>query len=570
METHEMMGYRLRGLLTAAFALMIAGSIVTASEARAREVLTIGINQYPANLNPSIGSMLVASYVMGMAHRQITIDGPDWKPQCQTCTGLPTIENGLAETFESTNRDGAPSLGVRKTYTLRDDLFWGDGTPVTTDDVVFAWEVGKHPDSGVATQISYQDVIDIEVADTKTFTIVDREIDFKYPSMGDFQILPAHLERPVFEADPKEYRNRTLYQTEPTNPGLYNGPYVITDLEVGATLTLERNPHWTGTRPAFDRVVVRAVENTSALEASLLSGQVDMIAGEAGLSIDQAIAFEQRHADDYRIVFKPGLIYEHMDVMLDNPLLADVRVRKALLYAVDRQAISERLFAGKQPVAATFVNPLDWVHTTDGVETYPHDPERAAALLEEAGWVLGPDGVRENEEGARLSISLMTTAGNRSRELVQQVLADFWKRVGIETRIRNEPARVYFGETVSKRRFEGLAMFAWLSAPENVPRTTLHSEAIPSPANNWSGQNYTGYQNPRMDALIEAIERELDPEKRAPMWAELQRIYAEDIPVLPLYFRSNSFIFPHWLKNIAPTGHKYATTNWIEHWKTNE
>ena len=538
--------------------------------AQTREVLTIGINQYPANLNPSIGSMLVASYVMGAAHRQITIDGPDWKPQCQTCTGLPTLENGLAETFPSTNRDGDPATGVRNTYTFKNDLFWGDGTPVTTDDVVFAWEVGKHPDSGVSTQTSYQDVLDIIVTDAKTFTIVDREIDFKYPSMGDFQILPAHLERPIFEADPREYRNRTLYQTDTGNPGLYNGPYVVDSVEVGASLTLERNPHWQGPKPAFDRIVVRAVENTSALEASLLSGSIDMIAGEAGISIDQAIAFEQRNADDYQIIFKPGLIYEHMDVMLDNPILSDLRVRKALLHAVDRQAITDKLFSGKQPVATTFVNPLDWVYTEEGVERYAFDADKAVALLEEAGWTPGSDGIRVNAAGDRLSLSLMTTAGNRSLELVQQVLADYWKRVGIETRIRNEPARVYFGETVSKRRFEGLAMFAWLSAPENVPRTTLHSESIPSDANNWSGQNYPGYQNPAMDDLIEGIQRELDPALRAPMWAELQRIYAAELPVLPLYFRADSYILPKWLSGLVPTGHKYATTNWIETWRVAE
>src|SRR3546814_1078119 len=133
--------------------------------------------------------------------------------------------------------------------------------------------------------------------------------------------------------------------------------------------------------------------------------------------------------------------------------------------------------------------PLDGVHTTDGVPTYCDDPARAEALLEEAGCTRGPKGLRVNAGGQPLAFELMTTAGNRSRELVQQVLADYWKRVGVEARIRNEPARVFFGETVAKRRFDGLALFAWLTAPENLPRTTLHSASIPTPANNWAGQN---------------------------------------------------------------------------------
>ena len=345
----------------------------------------------------------------------------------------------------------------------------------------------------------------------------------------------------------------------------------MAEVEVGASQTLKPNPHWTGFEPAFETIVIRAIENTSALEAALLSGSVDMIAGEAGLSIDQGIAFEQRHGDDYTVIFKPGLIYEHMDVMLDNPVLADVRVRRALLFAVDRQAISDRLFAGKQPVATTSVSPLDWTYTEDDVETYPFDPDRAAALLEEAGWSMGSDGVRINAAGDRLSLSLMTTAGNRSRgKLVQQVLADYWKRIGIETRIRNEPARVYFGETVSKRRFEGLALFAWLSAPESVPRTTLHSESIPSEENNWFGQNYTGFQNGRMDALIDALESETNPDHRAPLWAEVQQIYASELPALPLYFRADTFVLPSWLEGVTPTGHKYASTNWIETWRVGQ
>ncbi|NQW08703.1 MAG: peptide ABC transporter substrate-binding protein [Alphaproteobacteria bacterium] len=552
-----------------ALVLAAAAVLATTASGHSRENLTIGITQYPSTLNPMIDSMLAKSYVLATAYRQITIEGHDWQPMCQLCTALPTIENGLAEPFPSQAEDGTPITGVRKTYTLRDDAFWGDGTPVTTDDVLFAWEVGKHPETGVDTVKAYQDVLDIEVHSPKRFTIVARKLDYRYPSMGDFQVLPAHLERPSFAA-PREYRNRTLYQTDPTNPGLWNGPYRVAEVRVGSHIALARNAEWRGPAPAFERLVVRAIENTSALEANLLSGAIDMVAGEAGLSLDQALAFEKRHGDRYQVIYQPGLIYEHLDVMLDNPILADLRVRRALLHAIDREAISQRLFAGKQLAANSFVNPLDWVHTTEGVPTYPYDPLRAKALLEEAGWVLGPDGVRWNTYSQRLSVSLMTTAGNRTRELVQQVLADYWKRIGIETRIVNEPARVFFGETVSKRKFPGLAMFAWLSAPESLPRTTLHSEGIPTEQNNWGGQNYTGFRNAEMDRLIDATEIELDREKRGRLWADIQRLYATELPVLPLYFRADSYILPTWLQGVRPTGHKYTTTNWIEDWRVVE
>ena len=549
-------------------ALALAALLAAApGGAGARDRLTIGMTQFPSTLNPVIDSMLVKSYVLAMARRQISIFDHDWKTVCRLCTELATFENGRAEAFDHLDDDGKPTgeRGVRVRFTLRDDAFWGDGVPVTAKDVVFAWKVGRHPDTGVADRRSFLDILDIEVHDDKNFTIVNRKLDYRYYAMNGFELLPAHLEEPAF-AVPREYRRRTLYETDPTNPGLYNGPYRIAEVATGAYIVLRRNEEWRGKRPAFEEIQVRAIEKTAALEAHLLSGAIDYIAGEAGLSLDQALAFERRHGDRFDVLYKPGLIYEHLDVMLDNPILADVRVRRALVHAIDRQAIADRLFAGKQPVAHNKVHPLDWMHTDD-IREYDHDPDKARALLDEAGWMAGADGVRRNAAGEPLALEIMTTAGNRVRELVEQVLQSYWKAVGIEVSIRNEPARVLFGETISKRRFTGLAMFAWLSAPEHLPRTTLHSEAIPSEENAWGGQNYPGFRDEEMDRLIDAIEVELDREERGRLWARLQQIYAERLPAIPLYFRSDAFILPKWLKGVRPTGHMYTTTNWIEDWR---
>jgi len=164
----------------------------------------------------------------------------------------------------------------------------------------------------------------------------------------------------------------------------------------------------------------------------------------------------------------------------------------------------------------------------------------------------------------------MTTAGNRSRELVQQVLQSMWKQAGVDVRIENEPPRVLFGETISRRRFDGMALFAWISAPENVPRSTLRSDEIPTDANGWSGQNYTGFADARMDRLIDAIEIELDRDARKKLWADLQRLYAEELPALPLYFRAEAHIWPHWLENVRPTGHLAPVTLHVEDWKVTD
>lgn len=540
--------------------LVLLAALLLAIPAAGRE-LRIGITQFPSNLHPNIDSMAAKSYVLGLVQRPLTTYDRDWKLVCMLCTELPTFENGGAV------RERTPEgkEGVALTYRLRPDLFWGDGVPVTSEDVRFTWEVGRHPLSGVTNAELYRRIWKIDILDERSFTLHVDRVTFDYNAIG-FGLLPAHRERAIFAADPATYRNRTLFDTAPTDPGLAFGPYRIVAVTPGSRIELARNPAWRGPAPAFERIIVRAIENTAALEANLLSGEIDMIDGTLGLALDQALAFEKRHRDRFTVFFKPGLVYEHIDLRLDHPILSDVRVRRALLLALDRELLVRELFEGRQPVAHSFVSPLDRMLAAE-LPRWPFDPERAARLLEEAGWRLGPGGIRRNARGEPLRLEFQTTAGNRSRELVQQVLQGMWRKLGIEVTIKNEPPRVLFAETLGKRRFSGMVMFAWISSPENVPRSVLHSSEIPRPENNWSGQNYTGFADPEVDALLDAIEVELDEERRRGLWHRLQTIYAEQLPALPLYFRAEAHVWPKWLQGVEPTGHLAPTTLWVEHWR---
>ena len=545
------------------FAAVVLG--LAAPAAAERQRLTIGLTQYPSTLHPNIESMAAKYYVLGFTHRPFTDFDAEWELRCYLCTELPDLEAGTAEVVE--HADG--TKGVRVTYTIDPDARWGDGTPVTTADVAFTIEVGKHPESGITNAELYRRIVDYELHDDKTFTLEEEKLTYRYQALRDLRLLPAHLERPVFESDPATYRNRTLFDTDPTNPGLAMGPYRISGLEAGAHIALERNPEWWGPPPAFEEIVIRTIENTAALEANLLSGEIDMIEGSLGLALDQALAFEARHGDRFEVFYKPGLIYEHIDFNLDNPILADHRVRQALIQSIDREALSQQLFGGRQAVAHTKVNPLDWVHT-DAIPQYQEDLAAAAALLDEAGWSELRNGIRHNAAGEPLRLVFMTTAGNRTRELVQQVLQSMWQRIGVDIRIQNEPARVFFAETMRYRRYPGLAMYAWMSSPEHLPRTMLHSEEIPSDANGWAGQNYPGYSDPRMDAVIDAIEVTLDRDERLRLWHRFQELYAAELPVIPLYFRSDAHIWPHWLKGVEPAGHMASTSLNVTDWHVAE
>jgi peptide/nickel transport system substrate-binding protein len=545
----------------AALALLLAAPLQQAT-AQPRDTLTIGMAQATGTFHPNIESMLAKSYILGFTRRPLTAHGSDWRPVCLGCDSFPTLENG--QVTRETTPDGKP--GMRVTWRLREDLRWGDGRPVTAEDLRFAWEAGRAFETGFGGAEFYRSAYEFLSDGPRSVTLRFDKLSFDAGSAGDFVPLPAHIDRAIWEADRRNYRSRTAYDTDTTNPGLWNGPYRIAAVQPGAGVTLERNESWAGPAPAFRRINIRVVENSAALEAQLLAGQLDMIAGELGLTLDQAVALERRSRNRFRYEYRTGLVWEHLDLRLDNAILSDVRVRQALMMAIDRPRIVQSLFDGRQPVAATSIHPDDPM-IDKALAPWPFDLARAAALLEEAGWKPGPDGIRRNAEGTRLAIDLQTTAGNRSRETVLQVIQGMWRAAGIEARIANQPPRVLFGETLSQRRFQGAVLFAWISSPENVPRTTLHSDEIPTAARNWSGQNFPGYSNPEMDALLEALPQELDAEKRRPMWSRLQAMTHRDLPAIPLWHRAEPHVWPQWLDGIRPTGNMSPSSLWVTDWR---
>ncbi len=546
-------------------AFVVAGALFLAAPAAAddHKDFTIGMSQYPSTLHPNFDAMVAKSVVLGTAQRSITAHDAKWMPVCVLCTELPSYENGRAK--KEKLKDG--KNGIAATYTIKPDVFWGDGTPVTTKDVMLGYDVGKHPQSGVGNgEFFAKDIASIDAVDDKTFVIHFSKEMCEFAQVGDFYALPDHLERKIFEEDPANYKNKTLYNTDQTNPGLYWGPYVVAKVESGSAVSVARNLHWKGKTPAFDKITFRTIENSASLTANLLSGEIDYIAGELGLSLDQAVAFEKRlPKDDFTVVYKPSLTFEHIDFNLDLAPFDDVRLRKALMYGMDRESINNVIFSGKQPVAVSDINPLDTTYTDD-VTKYPYDKAKAEALLDEAGWKKKEDGFRYNDKGDKLTVVLTTTAGNKTREVIQQAIQADWKKAGISAVIENEPARVLFGDTMRERKFKGGVMYAWMSAPRNIPKTTLHSSMIPTKENNFAGQNYTGYNSPDMDKTLESLEVVCEADKNLALWYSLQKRYADELPALPLYYRADSYFIPTWLKGVEPTGHLNPSTLSVENW----
>jgi len=531
--------------------------------ASGHDELVIGLRQAPPSLNPLQGSTGSRTYLNAMSLRALA--GPDklGRPACYLCETLPTLENGGARIVDL---DGGRK-GMEVSFTLKRGLSWADGVPVTSSDIVFSWHLARDPMIGAANAETLRHIVDVTIVDPRTFVLHIDQIDYGYNRQVTFWVLPEHIEGLILAglADRGDYFNRSAYLTDPTNPGLWLGPYRLIGYDPGQSARYDRNPYWPGPPAHIPRITVRMIENTAALEADFMTGTIDYIAGELGLTVDQGLELKARRAYSFDFAIQAGLVYTHVDVNLDNPLLADLRIRHALLLAIDRQTITRRLFDGLLPVADGFVAPTDQGFDAD-LPKYPYDPVAAGKLLAEAGFKPGADGIRIDAKGRRLAFTLATTTGNRARELIEQELQAKWRSIGIQVTLANDNASILLGDRLPHGAYD-LALYSWTNVPENPPNYTLLSASIPTAANDFSGGNFPRYADPETDRLIGALVMELDPDRRKPIWARIQEAYTRDLPALPLYFESTVFVMPMWLKGVDPSGHFGNTTQWVEEWR---
>lgn len=524
----------------------------------AHDTLTVGIGEFPASLHPSIDALLIKSYVLGYVIRTVTTYDTDGKLICLLCTQVPSIENGLAKIEDKPG--GGKGMAV--TIKLKPDLQWGDGQPVTAGDIAFTWKVGRDPASGFSNSNPWTRATSVDVVDDHTAVL---HLDHVMVSFAQWdQLLPEHIEGPVYDKAQAAggYINTTMFNKEPTNPGLWDGPYVIQSYQTGAQVVMVPNPHWHGVTPGFQRIVLRYIGDTAALQANLLSGDIDL---DNNITLDQMLEMQKKAPSAFTYTFSPSLTYAHLDVQADNTLLKDARVRRALLMAIDRKTMNDKLFGGRQSIAASFVSPQNPFFDAS-VPAVPFDPAGARTLLEEAGWKPGADGIRRNAAGERLAIEFISSAGFRVNDLEAAVMQSAWKQVGVEVTLRTETSRTLFGHTAKHRAFTGLFFYTWTSAVGDSPRRTLGGDQIPTAANNWGGANFIAFANAQFDADIVASETELDPAKQRAAWADMQRIYAAQLPALPLFFNVIPQAVPKWLSGFTPQPTGQPFTQKAEYW----
>ena len=510
----------------------------------------IGIAQEPDSLDPLFGEMMVGAEIRGAIFRTLAMRDHTLKLRPVLAEEIPTLENGGVERL--------PDGGMRTTWRIRKGYMWDDGAPVTAEDFIFAHRVIMSKDIPVVTRDVDRRVAKMEAPDPYTLVVTWKQHFARANDNVHFP-LPKHVLEPILKQGPKAYRE-SFFNTRPVG----NGPYRVTAWEPGSHLTLERNPHHPGKPGKFHRLIYKIIPNTGAMEVNLASGELQAIS-PVGFSFDQAIDLQKRRGDQFKTFFTPGMIWEHIDFNHDSPLLKDKRVRQALTYATNRDGIVKALFADKQQVAHSWLPPQHDGYNPN-VKKYPYDPGRARELLDEAGWRLSPGGIRQNADGLEMRLVLMTTSGDKVREKIQQIIRSNWKDVGVEVTLRNQPAKVYFGETVRYRKFPHLAMYAWLFNPSTDGEPYWTKDNIPSKENNWQGQNNPGFSNEEMDRIDRLIPTVIDKKERIRLFHRQQEIWTEELPCLPLYFRVDvSATHPKFL-NWKPTGTDTPVTWNAETW----
>ncbi|MFQ5913750.1 MAG: peptide ABC transporter substrate-binding protein, partial [Nitrospinota bacterium] len=509
-----------------------------------------GIAQEPDSLDPLFGEMMAGVEIRGAIFRTLVMRDDSLKLHPVIAEEIPTLENGGIQLL--------PGGKMRTTWKLRKGYKWEDGTPVTAEDFIFAHRAIMTKGMPVITKDVDRRIEKIEAPDPHTLVVTWRERFARANDNVHFP-LPKHILEPILKQGPKAFRE-SFFNTKPVG----NGPYRLTAWEPGNFLVLERNPHFPGTPGRFRRITYKIIPNTGSLEVNLASDDIQAIS-PIGFSLDQGLDLKKRRGEKFRVFFTPGMYWEHMDFNHDSPLLKDKRVRQALLYATNREGIVKALFEGKLQVAHSWLPPQHYGYNPN-VKKYPYDPERARQLLEEAGWKRGSSGIRRNHEGREMRLVLMTTAGDNLREKIQQIIRSDWKKVGVEVTIRNQPAKVYFGETVRYRKFPHLAMYSWVLNPSFDGETSWTKDNIPSEKNNWQGQNTMGFVHDEISRLDHLIPATIDREERIRLFHQEQEIWVEELPALPLYFHVEVSVTRIDFRDWRPTGTDTPVTWNAETW----
>lgn len=438
---------------------------------------------------------------------------------------MPSLERGTWKVLE----DGR----MEATWKLRRDVKWHDGAPFSARDLVFGWQVTLDPQFAALEAATLKRMESVTAPDDHTLVILWKDL-FIFANLlvrGGMPPMPRHILEAPYRGEAATLAGHPYFTTEFVG----QGPYRVTSFEPGQGIRFDAFGDYFLGKPKIDTIIYRVVADQNTALAQILANEVD-ISMRSAIGLNPSLTAKERwESAGEGAVHHIATGWSWVNPSRLNPFFDDVRVRRAMLQAIDRPEMVQAIFHGLTSIPDTFIRPSHplFSRVDPAVRKYAYDPARARQLLAEAGWRPGPDGILVNARGERFFMEARASSGDREAESVQAVLVDYWRAVGIESKINNLTRR-QSDDLDNRGRWPGVRQGSGSLEPTDPLHTDWHSRYTPTEANRWDGDNVAGWRSG--DALLERWERELDRARRNDIEIELALKWAEHLPHLPLYF----------------------------------
>jgi len=508
------------------------GQSSAAAPSAPQKPIVIAFATEPTSMEPSFGAGTGNRDFSALTSAFLAYLTPEQRPMPFLAEELPTVEKGTWKIF--------PDGRMETTYRLRANAKWHDGAPINAGDFVFAYQM--HLDPAMPTT-----KIDVDRLMSSVRAIDDRTlfIEWKEPYLWagmiyppNFSPLPRHLLEDMYTTNKAAFVDGPHWR----EGWVGSGPYRIENWEPGIGITFRAHDGFALGKPATDLIVMKFITDPNTIVANLLAGTAD-VAFHSSIAFTQNQALEQAGwggTTEYWRGNPRWIEYQQRDWGNIQRAVLDIRVRKALIHAIDRSAIIEGIYAGRSQVMHFWLSLEDPAYPAvdRAVTKYEYDVSRAEALLRDAGWIKGADGLARNATGEALSMSMLNQSGEID-ELEGAAIANNWKTIGVSSEVqRLSRQQQTDGEFRSKfpgaffdRRTLGYDTMGWLSTK------------IASLETRWSGDNRIGYTNPVLERLWPKVLATIDTKEREAILVETLTAMSADAVVNPIHFQPRAVAY---------------------------
>jgi peptide/nickel transport system substrate-binding protein len=453
----------------------------------------------------------------------------------------------LVKEMPSTTNGGISADGKIITMKLRDDIVWSYGQPITPDDFIFTWKMYMDPKNTVATTHPYDLIEKVEGTDAHTVVTTFKEPFAAWMGSMWKGLLPKHIVQPMYDKDGS--LNEADYNRNPT---VGCGPFVFDKWESGSYAHFVANQKYWGAKPKISDLTIRFVPDDAAQIVALKAGD-----GLLGTFLAYSDIPDLQKAGLQVVSVDSGYnegIYFYLDAKKGHPALQDVRVRQAIAYATNRQAINKDLLLGLTQPAST-----DWDNTpyvNPDLKPYPFDPNKAKQLLDDAGWKAGADGVRE-KDGIKLELKYGSTT-REIRKDTQAVFQQQLKDVGIKVNLLNYESDVFFNgyDKQGPAASGQLDLFEFSQVSTAFPDPDIAEwlcSQIPTDESP-SGTNWSAVCDTDLDKLFQDQASQIDYKTRQQTFYKITKIMYDKVYWLGLWQDPDQWAVNNKLTNVKISG----------------